>query len=49
LYAAQVANLLKDDKAREKLEAGCRAAREKYTVQAMAERFAEGVIDALHS
>lgn len=47
VYAAQVVNLLKDDKAREKLIAGCRLAREKYTIEEMVERFAEGIIRAL--
>jgi len=47
VYAAQVSRLLKDDKAREKLIAGCRAAREKYTIEEMVERFTYGVIKAL--
>ena len=49
VYAAQVSNLLKDDKAREKLIAGCRAARGKYTIEEMVERFTGGVIRALES
>ncbi|MCG2722789.1 MAG: glycosyltransferase family 4 protein [Thermodesulfovibrionales bacterium] len=49
VYAAQVSRLLKDDKAREKLIAGCCIAREKYSIEEMAERFAEGVIRALAS
>lgn len=47
LFASQVSRLLKDDKAREKLIAGCRAARGKYTIEEMVERFAEGIIKAL--
>ena len=49
VYAAQVSRLLKNDKTREKLTAGCRAAREKYTIEEMVNRFTEGVIEALHS
>lgn len=49
VYAAQVSNLLKNNEAREKLIAGCRAAREKYTIEEMVERFAEGVMKALAS
>jgi glycosyltransferase involved in cell wall biosynthesis len=47
VYAAQVSNLLKDDKACEKLIAGCRVARGKYTIEEMVERFAAGIISAL--
>jgi len=47
VYAAQVSSLLKDDKAREKLIVGCRAARGKYTIEKMVERFADGVVKAL--
>ena len=49
IYANQVSNLLKNDKARERLIEGCRAAREKYTIEEMVERFAIGVSKALHS
>jgi len=49
VYAAQVSNLLRNDGAREKLIAGCRAAREKYTIEEMVERFAGGIIRALGS
>ena len=49
VYAAQVSNLLKDDKACENLIAGCRAARGKYTIEEMVKRFAEGIIMALNS
>ncbi len=47
VYAAQVSNLLKDDKAREKLIAGCRTAAGKYTIKEMVESFAEGIVKAL--
>lgn len=47
VYADRVSYLLKGDKAREKLTAGCRAAGGKYTIEEMVERFAEGVIMAL--
>jgi len=47
VYAAQVANLLKDDKARERLVSGCKVAREKYTIEDMARNFACGVLEAL--
>jgi glycosyltransferase involved in cell wall biosynthesis len=49
VYAYHVSNLLKNDKARERMIAGCRATREKYTIEEMVERFTEGVIKALHS
>jgi len=49
LYAAQVSYLLKNDEAREKLVAGCRASREKYTIEEMVKRFAGGVMNALAS
>jgi len=49
LYAAQVANLLKDDKARERLVSGCKVARGKYTIDEMVERFAGGIVKALAS
>ena len=49
VYASQVLNLLKNDKARERMIAGCRTTREKYTIEEMVERFTEGVIKALHS
>jgi len=46
LYAAKVSYLLKNDEALKMLTAGCRAAREKYTIEEMVERFTEGVIKA---
>ena len=49
VYAFHVSNLLKNDKVRERMIAGCRATREKYTIEEMVERFTEGVIKALHS
>jgi len=49
MYASQVSHLLGNDKARQKLVAGCRAARGKYTLEAMVERFARGVIMALQN
>ena len=47
LYAAQVSYLLKNDEVREKLVAGCRASREKYTIEEMVKRFAQGVVRAI--
>ena len=47
-YAFQVSNLLKSDKALEKMNAGCRETREKYTIEEMVDRFTDGVIKALH-
>lgn len=47
LYAAAVSCLLKDDEARQKLVAGCRAAAGKYTIEEMVARFAAGVLNAL--
>jgi glycosyltransferase involved in cell wall biosynthesis len=49
VYAARVSYLLKNDKAREKLVSGCRAARGKYTIEEMVKRFAEGIMKALAS
>ena len=49
VYAARVSGLLKSNEAREKMMAGCRIAREKYTMEEMVGRFAEGVIKAIHS
>ena len=49
VYAFQVSSLLKDDKARERMIKGCRATKEKYTIEEMVERFTEGIIEALHS
>jgi glycosyltransferase involved in cell wall biosynthesis len=48
-YATTVINLLEDESARQRLVQACRVAREKYTVEAMAERFAKGIEQALES
>lgn len=47
LYARAVVELLRDDARRARLVQGCRAARERYTVEDMAARFADGVVAAL--
>ena len=49
VYADKVSYLLKNNEAREKLISGCRITREKYTIEEMVERFAQGVVKALHS
>jgi len=46
-YVSAVAGLLRDEPHRQKLIAGCRAARERYTNEAMVERFAGGIGSAL--
>lgn len=46
-YAEAIAKLMLDDELLERLRAGCREARARYTVEAMAERFAHGVMLAL--
>jgi glycosyltransferase involved in cell wall biosynthesis len=46
-YAVAVAGLLSDEGWREHLQAGCRAAAQVYTLEAMVGRFAEGVLLAL--
>jgi glycosyltransferase involved in cell wall biosynthesis len=46
-YATAVAGLLSDDGAGERLRAGCRVAAQRYTLEAMVGRFAEGVLRAL--
>lgn len=46
-YAVAVAGLLSDEGWREHLQAGCRAAAQVYTLEAMVDRFAEGVLLAL--
>lgn len=48
-YAAAVTRLLTDEAAREELVEGCRASRERYTVEQMAERFASGIGAALRA
>jgi glycosyltransferase involved in cell wall biosynthesis len=42
-YADAVAGLMQDEAARQTLVAGAAAARDTYTIEAMAERFARGV------
>lgn len=46
-YSQAVIALLNDPQRLKRLQAGCKSARERYTVEAMAERFAEGVEAAL--
>lgn len=46
-YAQVVASLLQDDALRARIQRGCGVAAKKYTMEAMLERFAEGVIMAL--
>jgi len=46
-YASTVACLLKDDGIRARLVEGCRASRDRYTVEEMAERFTTGILAAL--
>jgi glycosyltransferase involved in cell wall biosynthesis len=46
-YADAVVRLLTDEDERERLRAGCRAAREIHTIEEMAERFAQGIMRAL--
>lgn len=48
VYAAHISHILKTDTVRENLTAGCRASREKYTIENMANRFTTGVIRALN-
>lgn len=48
-YADVVVQLLHDEPRRQNLVAECRIAREKYTVEAMVENFARGVLRALES
>lgn len=46
-YAAAVADLFSDDARLERLRAGCRSAATVYTLEAMVDRFADGVLAAL--
>lgn len=46
-YAAAVADLLSDEVQLERLRAGCRSAAKVYTLEAMVDRFADGVLEAL--
>jgi glycosyltransferase involved in cell wall biosynthesis len=46
-YAAAVTDLLSDDARLQRLRAGCRAAANVYTLEAMVDRFAGGVVEAL--
>lgn len=48
-YALQVVELLRDFQTLNKLKAACKAAKEKYTLETMVERFSEGVQKALRS
>jgi glycosyltransferase involved in cell wall biosynthesis len=48
-YAEAVVRLLTDDALHQRLRAGCRAAREVYTIEEMAQRFAQGIVRALAS
>jgi L-malate glycosyltransferase len=48
-YAAAVAALLADEPRRQALIAGCREAREQYTIEEMVRRFAEGICSALRA
>ncbi len=47
-YADAVARVMIDDGLLERLRGGCREAAGKYTVEAMAENFADGVLRALN-
>ena len=47
-YADALGRLMLDDGLLERLRGGCRAAADKYTVEAMAENFADGVLRALN-
>lgn len=46
-YGEAVAELLRDESRRRVIAEGCRVARERYTVEEMADRFAAGVLSAL--
>lgn len=46
-FAATVARLLKDEPSRSVLVQGCQASKDKYTLEEMVERFANGVLEAL--
>ena len=48
LYARAVVDLFLDNDLRNKLIEGCKFARQKYTIEAMVDRFCEGVILALN-
>lgn len=48
-YAAVVAELLIDDDARARLQEGCRESRERYSIECMAQRFADGVVGAMRN
>jgi glycosyltransferase involved in cell wall biosynthesis len=48
-YATAVVRLLSDDALLARLAAGARAAAARYSVEAMASRFADGVLNALAS
>jgi glycosyltransferase involved in cell wall biosynthesis len=46
-YAIAVSRLLRDEEERKRLQAGCRDSAQVYTIEAMASRFAAGVLMAL--
>lgn len=46
-YGDEIVRLLRDEEARARLAEGCRAARERYTIEEMTRRFADGVVAAL--
>lgn len=48
-YGSTVAELLEDERALRKLRNGCRKAAKRYTLAAMVERFADGVVEAVHA
>jgi GT2 family glycosyltransferase len=48
-FAATIARLLEDEPSRLKLVQGCQASKDKYTLEEMVERFADGVVKALRS
>lgn len=48
-YGTTVAELLGDERALRKLRTGCARAAKRYTLAAMVERFADGVVDAVRS
>jgi glycosyltransferase involved in cell wall biosynthesis len=47
-YALAVSHLLRDEGEQERLREGCRASAQEYTIEAMADRFAAGVLLALN-
>jgi glycosyltransferase involved in cell wall biosynthesis len=47
-YADAIVRVMTDDALLDRLQGGCRNAAAKYTVEAMAENFADGVVRALN-